>query len=153
MRRIAIPVLLSVLALSGCSGATPPSPSASSSSAAPLVSVTVQVQGTGTATEVAVTVGQTSTSQPNVQLPFSRTIRVPKGTPVQVQAQNGTDTGQIEASVTKAGTTLTDTAVGEFAAVSAGSSTSKAKSTKGAGTGDELGVSPSPLPSTGEVVR
>lgn len=143
-----------VLGLAGCASGPAPSPSPSS---APLVSVTVQVQGTGTATEVAVTVGDRSLSEPNVPLPYERTVRVPKGTKVAVSAQNGTDTGQITAEVKGGVKADSDTAAGEFAAVQAGETPGESGKTKtksgGGTTGDHLSVSPSPLPSQGEVVR
>lgn len=156
MRRVLGVLAAGLLAVgvTGCAARDAPSPSASEK---PLVSVTVTVQGTGTATEVAVTVGDESKAQPNVPLPYSRTMRVPKGTKVSVSAQNGTDTGQITAQVKGGVKADSDTATGEFAAVQAGETpgeTTKTKTKSGGGTmGDHLSVSPSPLPYQGEVVR
>lgn len=145
---------LTAWALTGCATNTAPT---GTTSPKPLVPVTVAVQGTGTATEVVVIVGETATQEPNVQLPFTRTIRVREGTPVAVTAQNGTDTGQLTAKVTGGSTPGTDTASGEFATVQAGKTSGEDSSTKtksgGGTTGDSVSVSPSPLPSNGEVIN
>jgi hypothetical protein len=152
---VAAALAVAGLVLSGCAATAPhPVTASASASSASLVQVTVQVQGTGVATEVAVTVGEQATAQPNVQLPFARTIRVPAGTPVRVDAQNGTDTGALTATVTEQGKTRTDSAAGEFATVSAGSTDLASSAPRsGAAAGAQASVSPSPLPVDGEVLR
>lgn len=141
--------LVGVVALTGCSATT------TTATPTPMTSVTVQVQGEGTATNVTVVVGDKTLTQSNVRLPYTRQIKAPKNQAVSVSAQNGTATGDIEASVTKQGQTQTDSATGEFATVQAGATSQKkaSKTHEGAKMGSQISESPSPLPSEKAVVK
>lgn len=140
--------------MAGCS--TSNTTAKPSESASPrLVSTTVTVTGDGTATQVTVTVGGTVTTESNVKLPYKKTIKTPKHKKVSVQAQNGTSTGDLTATVTKNGETQTDTASGEFATVQAGgtSGVKADKDHKGAEMGTKISQSPSPLPSAEATIK